>query len=141
MLIGTRVQRIWFLLLVFTFLLVPNRGSAQKEKENDKPLLVVVYADWCPYCQKLKPVLALLHERYKNRIHFVHLDVTSQATTAASRQEAGRFGLSSFLDQYQYQTSLVVIQNSARHEIFRAVHDYDFGHYAAVLDEQLKAQK
>jgi hypothetical protein len=70
-------------------------------------------------------------------IRFVRLDVTSEATAARSRREAKSLGLEPFFDKYQETTSLVVIRDPAGHEIFRAVHDYDFQHYARVLDQQL----
>jgi thiol-disulfide isomerase/thioredoxin len=112
----------------------PGFGSLQ---EKQKPLVLAVYADWCPLCQKLKPALALINEKYKGRIRFVRLDVTSEATMARSRREARSLGLGPFFDKYHETTSLVVIQDPAGHEIFRAFHDYDFQHYANVLDRQL----
>jgi thiol-disulfide isomerase/thioredoxin len=106
---------------------------------ENKPLVVVVYADWCPLCQKLKPVLARINEKYSGKIHFVRLDVTSKETTAKSRLQAQSLGLEQFFEQSRDKTSLVVIQDPAGHEVFRAVHDYDFQHYATVLDQQLRA--
>jgi thiol-disulfide isomerase/thioredoxin len=129
----TRVRSILCLLAVLVFS-APSFGSPQAIQ---KPLVLVVYADWCPLCQKLKPALALINEKYKGRIRFVRLDVTTEATTERSRREARSLGLERFFDKYHETTSLVVIQDPAGHEIFRAFHDYDFQHYATVLDQQL----
>lgn len=106
-----------------------------------KPLVVVVYADWCPLCQKLKPALALINEKYAGKIRFVRLDVTSEETAAKSMQQAKSLGLERFFEKNREKTSLVVIQDAAGHEVFRAMHDYDFQHYANVLDQQLRAGK
>lgn len=127
---------LWFLLGVAIFSTPLLRGVPQGDT---KPVVAVIYADWCPLCQKLKPILARINERYQGEIHFVLLDVTSEATTAASRQEARKFGLESFFDKYHDKTSTVAIQDGAGREVFRAVHDYEFQHYAAVLDQQLRA--
>ena len=112
--------------------------SALPQTRKAEPLVAVVYADWCPLCQKLKPVLARINERYNGKIRFVRLDMTSEKTVAAAKVEAHKAGLESFLDQNQEKTSLVIIQDIAGHEIFRAYHDYDFQHYASVLDDLLK---
>jgi len=119
-------------------LFIPSlRGSQPAEK---KPMVLVVYADWCPLCQRLKPALALINERYNGKINFVLLDVTSATTTAQSRQRARSLGLEGFFDKNYDATSLVVIRDPGGHEVFRARHDYEFEHYAKVLDRQLDSQ-
>ncbi|HXB21768.1 MAG TPA: thioredoxin domain-containing protein [Candidatus Solibacter sp.] len=104
-------------------------------------MVLVVYADWCPLCQKLKPALALINEKYSGRIRFVRLDVTSEETTAKSKQRAQSLGLEQFFDKYHDTTSLVIIQDASGHEVFRALHDYDFQHYAKVLDQLLRTEQ
>ena len=120
-------------LLVMAVATLAAAGSAQES--DKKPLVLVVYADWCPYCQNLKPVLALMNERYRGRIRYEVLDVTTEATTARARERARSLGLEKFFDQNYVTTSLVVIKNSAGREVFRAAHDYDFQHYEAVLEK------
>ena len=134
---GYRQARNIILLLALAVFSVPT-FSGSPSTEN-KPLVVVVYADWCPLCQKLKPALALINEKYSGKIRFVRLDVTSKETTAKSKLEARSLGLEQFFEKNRDRTSLVVIQDPAGHEVFRAVHDYDFEHYATVLDQQLRA--
>src|SRR5215467_2913318 len=115
------------------------QSSALAQTRKAEPLVAVVYADWCPLCQKLKPVLARINERYKGKIRFVRLDVTSEQTAATAKLEAHNAGLESFFDENKERTSLVIIQDTSRHEIFRAYHEYDFQHYAKVLDQLLGA--
>ncbi len=130
------VRNIILLLASAVFSVLAFSGSPSTE---NKPLVVVVYADWCPLCQKLKPALALINEKYAGKIRFVRLDVTSEETTAKSKQQAQSLGLEQFFEKNHERTSLVVIQDPSGHEVFRAVHDYDFKHYATVLDQQLRA--
>ena len=133
-----RTRKIVSLLAVAVFL---TPGLMVSQPQAKRPLVLVVYADWCPLCQKLKPVLALINDNYKDRIRFVRLDVTSEATAAKARQQARSLGLEPFFDKYQGTTSLVVIQDASGHEIFRAVHDYDFQHYTTVLDQELRPRR
>lgn len=121
---------------------MPGLGRAlSQERQDSKPLVVVIYADWCPLCQSIKPTLAKINEEYKGRIRFVRLDVTDSATTAKSKELARSLGLDQFFEKNESYTSLVVIQSPAGHEIFRAAHDNDFQHYAKVLDRQLNSSK
>jgi thiol-disulfide isomerase/thioredoxin len=110
-------------------------GPSRPEK---KPLVAVIYADWCPLCQKLKPTLVLINDKYRGKIRFVLFDVTSDVTVEKSRQQARTLGMEQFFDKNRETTSLVIIQDPSGREVFRAYHDYDFQHYAAVLDRQIQ---
>jgi thiol-disulfide isomerase/thioredoxin len=77
--------RIAIVLLAVLIFSISSTGGAQEQEEEKKPLALVVYADWCPLCQSLKPVLVLMNDRYRGKIHYVLLDVTSEATTAKAK--------------------------------------------------------
>lgn len=111
------------------------------QTRTTKPLLAVIYAEWCPMCQQLKPVLALIGERYNGKIELVRLDMTSEKTAAEAKLKAHNAGVESFFNENKERTSLVIIQDASGKEIFRAYHDYDFDHYAKVLDQQLQAPR
>jgi thiol-disulfide isomerase/thioredoxin len=114
-------------------------GSVGAAPPADKrPLVLVVYADWCPSCQHLKPVLAVINEKYRNRIRFVRFDITTEETTSESQRRVEKLGLAKFFEENQ-RTSLVVIMDSSGREIFRTVNDYEPAHYEFVLDKQLQA--
>ena len=115
--------------------------SAVSQMRETKPLVAVIYAEWCPMCQQLKPVLALINERYNGKIRFIRLDMTSETTAAEAKRKAYNAGLKSFFNENKEKTSLVIIKDTSGHEIFRAYHDYDFEHYAKVLDQQLRTAK
>ena len=132
-----RFRIVIFLAAVLVFS-IPGTGGAQEQGAEKKPLVMVVYADWCPLCQSLKPVLVLMNDRYRGKIHYVLLDVTSEATTARAKLLARSLGKEAFFNENYVTTSLVVIKDSTGREVFRARHDYDFHHYEAVLDQQLQ---
>lgn len=41
----------------------------------DKPMFVVEWASWCPFCQRQLPVVQKMYEKYGDKIHFVMLDM------------------------------------------------------------------
>jgi len=44
-------------------------GALKKSSEfYDKPMLVVEWASWCPYCQRQLPEIQKVYEKYKNKI-------------------------------------------------------------------------
>jgi thiol-disulfide isomerase/thioredoxin len=118
----------------------PEKRPAAAEKEK-KPTMLVVYADWCPVCQKLTPVLSAVADKYKGKIRFVRYDITSRSTEAESKDQVQLLGLDEFFAKNREATSLVVILNSAGHEEFRGRGDYEPKHYEAVLDRLLQAEK
>lgn len=53
-----------------------NKDNFKKEVlESDLPVLVDFYADWCPPCQALHPILEEISEKYKEKIKFTRLNV------------------------------------------------------------------
>jgi thiol-disulfide isomerase/thioredoxin len=114
-----------------------SAATENKATENKKPTVLVIYADWCPICQKLKPVISAIADKYKGKIRFVRYDITSKSTEAESRIQAERLGLEEFFAKNRESTSLVVILNSTGHEELRTHADYEPEHYEAVLDRLL----
>jgi thiol-disulfide isomerase/thioredoxin len=104
-----------------------------------RPYVLVVYADWCPSCQQLKPALARLNEEYRDKIRFVRFDITTEETAAKSKAKAEKLGLSGYYEKNHERTSVVIILDSSRHEVFRTVNDYAVEHYETVLNQQLSA--
>ena len=56
-----------------------------KEKSKQIPVLIDFYADWCPPCQILKPILEKIadSEKYKNKFELVKIDIDENKETAA----------------------------------------------------------
>lgn len=58
------------------FEMVDQAGYQKKSTEfYNKPMLVVEWASWCPDCQKQLPEIQKVYEKYKDKIHFVMLDM------------------------------------------------------------------
>jgi thiol-disulfide isomerase/thioredoxin len=106
---------------------------------DKRPYVLVVYADWCPSCQNLKPTLALINEKYNGKIRFVRFDITTERTAAKSQELAAKLGLADFYEKNHDRTSVVIILDSSRHEVFRTANDYDPQHYETVLDREVLA--
>ena len=108
---------------------------------DKRPYVLVVYADWCPSCQQLKPTLAFLNEKYNGRIRFLRFDITSERSADRSKELASKMGLADFYERNYERTSVVIILDSSRHEVFRTVNDFAPDHYVAALDQQLSAEQ
>ena len=132
-----KAQKSILALLVLVVFCVQSFGAALPV--DKRPFVLVVYADWCPSCQRLKPTLAAINEKYRDRIRFVRFDITTERTAERSKEQAEKLGLADFYEKNHDRTSLVIIMDSSRREVFRTVNDYDPGHYETVLDQQLLA--
>ena len=127
------------ILVLMAFVAFAVQGFRAALPEDQRPFVLVVYADWCPSCQRLKPTLALINDRYRGKIRFVRFDITTERTAERSKQEAEKLGFADFYEKNHDRTSLVIILDSSRREVFRTVNDYDPEHYETVLDQQLLA--
>lgn len=78
-------------------------------KEDTRPIVAIVKADWCPYCKRIDPVVSGLMKDYSEKLHFVVFDVTDAKTTAESKEQAEKLGLSKFFDDNKGKTSTVAV--------------------------------
>lgn len=78
-------------------------------KEDSRPIVAIIKADWCPYCKRVDPVISKLMEDYSDKLNFVVFDVTDKATTAESMKKAEELGLSDFFNDYKGKTSTVAV--------------------------------
>ena len=51
------------ILALVAFITFSVGGVSAAPPVDRRPFMLVVYADWCPSCQRLKPTLALLISR------------------------------------------------------------------------------
>lgn len=82
----------------------------------EKPMAVLVYADWCFNCKMLLPRLEPLKKSYSDRIDFHRLDVTNEKRKKGAQQTARELGI---LDLYyaNKSTGLVILVNKNHEKV------------------------
>ena len=113
-------------------------GAPLAQELQGKPVVVDVFATWCPACKNIAPTLSQLKEDYEGRVHFVVLDVTDRSTTAEAEAKAEQLGLSEFLAANKAQTGLLAIIDPATGNIL-AQHrnNANLADYETALDAAL----
>jgi len=86
-------------------------GAPLAQSLQGKPVVIDVFATWCPDCKNIAPTLSQLKKDYGDKAHFVVLDVSDKSTTTKAEATANQLGLSQFLEVNKTQTgSGVVLQ-------------------------------
>jgi thiol-disulfide isomerase/thioredoxin len=119
--------------------LVAMGGATALAKElQGKPVVVDVYASWCPACKNVAPTLSQLKQQYGNKAHFVVLDVTDRQSTAATTKLAAQTGLSGFLKANKSQTGTIAIIDPASGKVIKQFrNNATLSDYTAVLDKSI----
>jgi thiol-disulfide isomerase/thioredoxin len=78
-----------------------------------KPVVVDIYASWCPACRAIAPTLATLKKQEGAGAHFIRFDVSDAGRLKEARQRARALGLEGFLEAHRSQTALVAVINPA----------------------------
>jgi thiol-disulfide isomerase/thioredoxin len=84
-------------LFLFAFLLVSFTTACTEKKATLKssdlgfdnrglPVVVMYYADWCPYCRKMSPSFDELSQEYKEKAYFKRIDVETPEGLAFSEK-------------------------------------------------------
>jgi thiol-disulfide isomerase/thioredoxin len=128
--------------LIFTLALgLGFSVSARQDKEmmmkDAKPVVAIVKADWCGYCRKLDPTMKELMSEYGDRLTFVVLDVTDEASAAKAMEMAKKHGLESFLAAHKDKTGTVAVFDAKHKEVFKARANYDREAYVKAFDKAL----
>jgi thiol-disulfide isomerase/thioredoxin len=72
-----------------------------KDYVGEKPVILVFWASWCPYCQKSMPVLSKLYEKYKDQIEIIGVNMQETEQTAQN-----------FIDDYDILYPIVMDPDS-----------------------------
>jgi len=59
-----------------------DQNFEQIIRENNKPVLVDFFAEWCPPCKMLSPILEKLEKEYEEKIIFAKVNVDMSPLTA-----------------------------------------------------------
>jgi hypothetical protein len=102
-----------------------------------RPYVIKLHAQWCPVCMVTKGVWGEIEKSYAGRVNLVVFDFTSEASTAASRAEAGRLGLGAFFEEYQGATGLVVVLSGGKQVLASIKGSRDFSEYRSAIDAAL----
>jgi len=111
----------------------PRIAAAAKTK----PRVVIIRADWCSACQQLEPTMMGLMQEYGNKLDFVMLDVTNEATTAQAAAKAKSLGLSSYFEANKKNTSTVAIFKGKK-SVFKTMKNFNKADYVAAFNKALK---
>lgn len=90
-----------------------NVGRALAQQLQGKPVVVDIYASWCPKCQTIAPTLSQLKKEYSGKAHFVVLDVSDKAKASQAEAQARQLGLGQFFSANKAQTAMVAIIDPA----------------------------
>jgi thiol-disulfide isomerase/thioredoxin len=103
-----------------------------------KPVIVDIFAEWCPACKNIAPALTELKKTYGDKATFVVLDVSDAAKVKASEAKAKELGLSAFFAANKAQTGRVSIIDPATG---KSLSDYNnepnAAAYSSVLDKAI----
>ncbi len=119
--------------------LIAMGGTMALAKElQGKPVVVDIYASWCPACKNVAPTLSQLKQQYGNKAHFVVLDVTDRQATAATTKLAAKTGLTKFLNANKSQTGTIAIIDPASGKVIKQFrNNATLSDYTAVLDRSI----
>jgi thiol-disulfide isomerase/thioredoxin len=113
-------------------------GGPLAQELQGKPVVIDVFATWCPGCKNIEPTLSKLKKDYGDRANFVVLDVTDKKTMEAAKAKAEKLGLSKFLEANQSKTSTVAIVDPATGNVLAVFqNNAEAGDYTKVLDAAL----
>jgi thiol-disulfide isomerase/thioredoxin len=88
-----------------------------------KPVVVDIYASWCPACKNVAPALETLKKEYQGKANFVVLDVSDKTSTTKAIARAKELGLEPFLTKNQTQTGLIAILDPATGKVLVEARD------------------
>ncbi|MFN2502249.1 MAG: thioredoxin domain-containing protein [Pyrinomonadaceae bacterium] len=125
-----RISAIAISLAVLTFTAVSTFAKT-------KPTVVIIRADWCSACQKLEPEMMGLMKEYGDKINFIVLDVTNDATTAQAAAKARSLGYGSFFNANKKTTSTVAVFKGKK-VLYKTAMNFNRADYVAAFDRALK---
>jgi len=79
--------------LMFSIAMLVPQTASRADFSKPKPMAVLFYADWCTSCKLLEPKYEPARAGLEDKIQFVKLDVTNEATKQKARATAQALGI------------------------------------------------
>lgn len=112
-----------------------NVGGRLADRLQGKPVVVDIYASWCPACQNIAPTLSQLKQQYGDSIHFIVLDVSDRAKASQAESLATELGLGDFFAANRSQTGMVAIIDPATGNILtQHRNNANLADYTTIID-------
>jgi thiol-disulfide isomerase/thioredoxin len=119
-------------------LIAKGESTPLAKQLQGKPVVVDIYASWCPGCKNIAPTLSQLKKRYGSKVNFVVFDVSDSKTTQAAMNMAGKLGLTSFFNANKSQTATVAIFDPATGKIAKQLqNNADLAEYTSIIDSSI----
>jgi thiol-disulfide isomerase/thioredoxin len=116
-------------------------GGPLAQQLQGKPVVVDIYASWCPACKNIAPTVSQIKQQYAGKINFITLDVSSKSSSSKAEATAKKLGLSKFFAANKTQTgSLLIIDPATGNILTQQKNNPDLSAYSTVLDSAI-AQK
>lgn len=113
-------------------------GVAAADAPATRPMVVKIHADWCGTCAKLNSTWAELEAQWGGSVQFVVLDVTSEETRAAAKEQAARLGLAEVYADHGKKSGTVAIVDGKTRRVLRVlVGETDASRYRSILEYAL----
>jgi thiol-disulfide isomerase/thioredoxin len=116
-------------------LIAKGESSPLAKKLQGKPVVVEIYATWCPGCKNIAPTLSQLEQQYGAKANFLVFNVSDAKTTKAAMKMAKELGLTNFFNANKSKTSTVAIIDPATGKIMKQFqNNAEIANYSSVLD-------
>jgi thiol-disulfide isomerase/thioredoxin len=113
-------------------------GGRLAQQLQGKPVVVDIYASWCPACKNIAPTVSKIKQQYGNKITFVTLDVSNKTSSAKAEAKAKQLGLSKFFAANKTQTgSLTIVDPATGNILGQERNNPELTAYSTVLDSAI----
>ena len=118
---------------------VPTIATAEAAAAGS-PWVVKMHAQWCPVCMLTKGIWSEIETQYAGRVRLAVFDFTDETTTAATRAEAERLGLTEVLEEAGFATGTILVLDGRTKEIVAWIAgSRDFDEYREAIDAAVDA--
>ena len=118
---------------------VPAIATAEAAAAGS-PWVVKLHAQWCPVCMLTKGMWSEIESHYAGRVRLAVFDFTDETTTAATRAEAERLGLTGVLEEAGFATGTILVLDGRTKEIVAWINgSRDFDEYREAIDAAIDA--